>query len=47
MSAREDVESRAGGVEGQRVGETRPFGLDLVALRPLALELPDEIVMTV
>ena len=47
MSAREDVESRAGGVEGQRVGETCAFGLDLVALRALALELPDEIVMTV
>ena len=47
MSAREDVESRAGGVEGQRVRETRAFGLDLVALRALSLELPDEIVMTI
>ena len=43
----EDVESRAGRVEGQRVRETCAFGLDLVALRALSLELPDEIVMTI
>ena len=47
MSAREDVETRAGGVEGQRVGKTRAFGLDLVALRAFGFELPDEIVMTI
>ena len=47
MRACEDVDTRAGGVEGQRVGETRAFGLDLVALRALGLELPDEIVMTI
>ena len=47
MGAREDVEPRAGGVEGERVGETGAFGLDLVALGALALKLPDEIVMAV
>ncbi len=47
MRACEDVKSRAGRVEGQRIRKTRAFRLDLVALRALSLELPDEIVMTI
>ena len=47
MSSCEDVETRAGGVEGQRVCETCAFGLNLVALRALSLKLPDEIIMTI
>ena len=47
MRSCEDVDTRAGGVEGQRVRETCAFGLDLVALRALGLELPDEIIMTI
>src|ERR1700722_6023820 len=47
MSSCEDVESRAGRVEGERVRETCAFGLDLVALRALSLKLPDEIIMTI
>src|SRR5580704_2237827 len=47
VSSCEDVDTRAGGVEGERVRETRAFGLDLVALRALGLKLPDEIIMTI
>ena len=36
-----------GRVERQRVREPRAFGLDLVALRALGLELPHQIVMTI
>ena len=43
----ENVDARAGGLEQQRVGEPRAFGLDVVALRALGLELPDEVVMTI
>ena len=47
VGASENVEPRAGGVEGERVGKTRASGFDLVALRALGLELADEVVMTV
>src|ERR1700733_12866966 len=47
MRSCEDVDTRAGGIEGQRVRETGAFGLDLVALRALGLKLPDEIIMTI
>ena len=45
--AGEDVEARAGGVERQRIGDPRTFGLDVVALRALGFELPHEIVMAI
>ena len=45
--AGEDVEARAGGVERQRIGDPRAFGLDLVALRALGFELPHEVVMAI
>ena len=47
MSASEDVNARAGAIERQRIGEARSFGLDVVALRALGFELPDQIVMTI
>ncbi len=47
ICAREDVDARAGGVEGERVRETCALGLDFVALRTFGLKPPDEIVMVI
>src|SRR6185437_3022269 len=45
--AGENVDAGARRIERQRVGEPRPLGLDVVALRALGFEFPHKVVMAV